>query len=86
MGYTVKWRQKVLDELEKLPMVVSKRIVRKVNSITEQPEHFLERLSGDLGYKLRVGDYRIIIDVIENEKILAVRVIGHRRNVYERNL
>ena len=86
MGYSVRWRQKVLDDLEKLPMVVSKRIVRKIDSIKEEPHHFLERLAGDPGYKLRVGDYRVIIDVLENEKILAIRVIGHRRNVYERNL
>ena len=86
MSYSVKWQPKVLDELEKLPKVVSKRIVRKIDSIKEEPHHFLERLVGDSGYKLRVGDYRIIIDILENEKILAVRVIGHRRNVYERNL
>jgi len=86
MSYSVKWQRKVLEDLEKLPMVVSKRIVRKVNSITEQPEHFLEKLVGDPGYKLRVGDYRIIIDVVTSEKVLAIRVIGHRRNVYERNL
>ena len=82
----MKWRPKVLDDLEKLPMVVSKRIVRKIESIKEYPEHFLEKLVGDPGYKVRVGDYRIIIDVVENEKILVVRVVGHRRNVYERNL
>ena len=86
MTYSVKWRPKVLDELEKLPKVVSKRIVRKIDSITEAPLHFLEKLVGDPGYKLRVGDYRVIIDVIENEKILAIRVVGHRRNVYEKNL
>lgn len=86
MSYTVKWRPKVLDELEKLPKVVSKRIVRKLSLIQEDPHHFLERLLGDPGYKLRVGDYRIIIDIIENEKLLAVRVVGHRRNVYKRNL
>ena len=86
MGYTVKWRQKVLDELEKLPKVVSKRIVRKIDSAKEEPHHFLERLACDPGYKLRVGDYRIIIDIIEHEKILAIRTVGHRRNIYEKNL
>jgi len=86
MSYTVKWRQKVLDDLGKLPMVISKRIVRKVDSIKEEPRHFLEKLVDDPGYRLRVGDYRVIIDIIENEKVIAIRVVGHRRNVYERNL
>ena len=56
--------------------MVSKRIVRKIDSAKEEPHHFLERLAGDPGYKLRVGDYRIIVDVIEDEKILAIRAVS----------
>jgi len=34
------------------------------------------------GYKLRVGDYRIIIDVEKTIKILNVMKIGSRKNIY----
>jgi len=33
--------------------------------------------------KLRVGNYRIIIDVEEETKVLFVEKIGHRKNIYD---
>lgn len=86
MTYAVKWRPKALDALRKLPRDVATRIVLKVDQAKANPNHFLDRLEGDPGYKLRVGDYRVIIDIIENERILAVRLVGHRRNIYKRSL
>ena len=62
MSYRVKWRSKVLQDLRKFPKVVSKRIVRKVDLIKDNPMHYLEKLVDDPGFKIRVGDYRVIID------------------------
>jgi len=35
------------------------------------------------GFKLRIGDYRIILDVQEEIKILNVLKVGHRKNIYD---
>lgn len=86
MAYSVKWRPKALDELQRLPKDVAKRIVKRVDIAKDNPKHFLESLTGDPGYKIRAGDYRAIVDIFEEEKIIAVRVVGHRRNIYKRNL
>jgi mRNA interferase RelE/StbE len=83
MSYAVKWRSKALHALRKLPNDITKRIVKKINTSQENPRHFLEKLVDDPGYKVRAGDYRAIIDILEEEKILAVRLIGHRRNIYK---
>ena len=86
MAYAVKWRPKALDELRKLPKIIAKRIVQRVELAKNNPQHFLERLADDPGYKIRAGDYRAIVDILEEENLIAVRVVGHRRNVYKRNL
>ena len=86
MGYSVKWRQKALKSLRKLPKEISKRIVKRIDLVKENPKHFLEKLVDDPGFKVRTGDYRIIIDVIDEEEVIAVRLIGHRRNIYKRKL
>ena len=86
MSYVIKWRSKALQELRKLPKDIATRIVKKVDSTKANPKHFLESLSGDPGYKIRSGDYRAIVDIIEEEKVIAVRIIGHRRNIYKRHL
>ena len=46
----------------------------------------LEALTGDLAglYKLRVGDYRVIYEVLWDEETIVIHAIGHRREVYRR--
>ena len=44
---------------------------------------FLEHLEEIEGFKLRVGDYRLIIDVDNTAKTLTILKAGHRKNVYE---
>lgn len=62
-----------------------KRIKKKLRSIEDFPEHYLKSLSGSPYYRLRVGDYRVIIDWQRNEdpEVLFVRDIGHRSNIYD---
>ena len=62
---------------------VRDRIVNKLNDISDFPDHYLKRLSGSPYYRLRVGDYRVIIDWYKDEEELFVRDIGHRRNIYD---
>ena len=85
MSYSVEWHPKVRKFLRKLPKDISERIVLKVKEAQEDPFRFLEHYEGDDHYKLRVGDYRLLIDVDFKNKVLLVQVIGHRSTVYERN-
>ncbi len=50
------------------------------------PEHYLKPLSNVDGYSLRVGDYRILIKLKKEEKKIFVGTLGHRRNIYDRDL
>ena len=54
----------------------------------EDPERELEILSDYAYHKLRVGDYRALIDWEKeaDDDILWVFAVGHRRNVYDRHL
>ena len=59
-------------------------ILNKIYSIRNNPFRFLKRLQGEKLWRLRIADYRAIIDVIVSmNKIIVIRV-GHRKNVYER--
>jgi mRNA interferase RelE/StbE len=40
------------------------------------------RLSGRPGYRLRIGDYRILYAVDDEERVVAVFRVGYRRVVY----
>lgn len=84
MSYSVEWHPKVRKFLRKLPKDISKRIVLKVKDVQEDPFRYLEHYEGKDYYKLRVGDYRLLIDVDFKNKVLFVQVIDHRSRIYER--
>jgi mRNA interferase RelE/StbE len=43
-------------------------------------------LSGGLAgfYRLRVGDLRVIYEILDREQTLIVHAIGHRRDIYRK--
>ena len=82
--YEIKFDKKAIDFLNKLEKDIKKRIWNKLQQCKENPFHFLEHLENIEGYKLRVGDYRLIIDVDKSNQILYILKIGHRKNIYEK--
>lgn len=72
--------KKFLSKIEKKNASL---ILRKIYSIRDNPYRFLKRLKGEKLWRLRIGDYRAVVDVIISmNKIIVVR-IGHRKSVYD---
>lgn len=83
MTFDIKWHSNSRKFLRKLPSEIAKRIIKKIKDAKENPFRYLEHYEGE-GYKFRIGDYRALIDVDFKNKILWVRIIGHRKNIYEK--
>jgi len=66
----------------KLEMKVKERIGRKLDDAAGDPKRFLSRLSSVEAYKLRVREYRVILDVDWDLKRLMVLTLGHRSTIY----
>jgi mRNA interferase RelE/StbE len=74
-------------ELEQLDKPLGHRVVQRINWLATNLDAIrLEGLTGDLAglYKLRIGDYRVIYEVLWDEKIIVIHAIGHRREIYRR--
>ena len=83
MYLNIIWDEKASKKLYKLEPIISRRIVKKVGELKENPyTKDIIKLKGEEGFRLRVGDYRIII-AIEKGTILVLK-IGHRKNIYEK--
>jgi len=80
--FKVRYVPKVERFLDDLPPKTARRIYDKIEQITDNPFHFLEHFEG-AGYKLRIGDYRAIIDVDFEKQELVVRILDHRSKVYK---
>ena len=82
---SIVWDPKTRDFLRKLQKDVAKRIVIKINEISNKnTERFLLKLKKIKGNKIRVGDYRIFADYDKNKDELIIRSIRHRRNAYKK--
>mgnify|MGYP001589663273 CR=1 FL=1 len=81
--YSIQIEKNAEEFLKKLQKNEAETILNKIYSIRENPFRFLKRLQGEKLWRLRIGDYRVIIDVIISmNKIMVIR-IGHRKNVYD---
>jgi mRNA interferase RelE/StbE len=84
MTFAIRWSKQAERFLAKLPREIARRVVNKVNSIKDNPYHYLEHYEDADFYKLRVGTYRLLVDVDMTEKVISVRILDHRRNIYQR--
>lgn len=81
--YTIELTTKSEKFLKKLPKKDAQIILTKIYSIRENPFPHLKHLEGYKLWRLRVIDYRVIIDVVISGRKIIVLRIGHRKNVYE---
>jgi len=81
--YDIKFTENAERQLKKLERDIQDRIIKVLERIRIRPEDFVEKLIGELGYKLRVGDYRLFLDINNNDLIILVLKIGHRKNIYK---
>ncbi len=82
MSYEIKLDQKVDKFLDKLPKDIALRIINKFKQLRENPFRYLEHFEGKDVYKLRIGDYRALIDI--EKMVLRVRILDKRGRIYKR--
>jgi mRNA interferase RelE/StbE len=83
-GYRIQIAPSALRQLRKLPQSTQDRIVRRVEGLAGDPRpRGSVKLQGEEDlYRIRVGDYRVIYQVRDEELIVLVVRVGHRREVY----
>ncbi len=83
LSYEIKIKPKALKQLKKLPKEITERILKKVVFIKDTPQSFMKKLESKDIWSLRVGDYRVLVDLFEDKKLLEIIKVGHRKEVYE---
>ena len=88
MGWRIEFHPQAEKELAKLDREVARKIIRFLRERVaqlEDPRSLGEALKGpELGrfWKYRMGDYRLICDIQDQQVTILVIRIGHRRDVY----
>ena len=84
--YRIEWKPSALRELKRIDHHMIGRIIKDVESLSTNPfPPGIKKLYGsDHTYRLRIGDYRVIYEVITSHVIIEVIRIRHRKDVYRR--
>jgi len=82
--FEIIFSQRAERQLKKMQAAVQKRIISALRRIRIRPEAFLTKQVGDSSYKLRVGDYRVLMDLDRGRLEILVIKVGHRKNIYKK--
>jgi mRNA interferase RelE/StbE len=83
MSYIVNIRRSAEKELQALPLRIHDRVAARLLALEDNPRPAgISKLQGEESYRLRIGDYRILLSIDDQQKQITIYAIGHRREVY----
>ena len=81
--YKITIKKSAAKELEDIPKQKLRKIIKRIQSLAQNPRpHGSQKLSTQSRFRIRQGDYRIVYSVDDNDLIVDIVKIGHRREIY----
>lgn len=90
MKYTIEYTKRAVKQLKKLDKQTSALIlgwIEKNLVDCENPRQFGKGLTANRKgeWRYRIGDYRLICNINDNELVILALSIGHRREIYDKD-
>jgi mRNA interferase RelE/StbE len=83
MRYRLRITSRAARELRKLPNQIRARLEAAIEDLADNPRPpRCVKLRGNAGWRIRVGDYRILYDIEDDELLVTVLRASHRRVAY----
>lgn len=84
MLYSIEVRKNVFKTLGKINEPYYSAIKKAIYNLAENPKpQGYKKLKGRSGFRIRVGDYRIIYEIIDEILVIEIIDLGHRKDIYE---
>jgi mRNA interferase RelE/StbE len=82
---SIEWSNKARKQVSKLPVDVQGKVLAFVDALKENPiPPGIKKLKGyDNIYRKRLGDYRVVWEVMENRLVVLVLKVGQRQGIYQ---
>ena len=81
--YSLIYSQDAVKQLKKLDKDLQNRILSTLERCRVRPYAHVKKIIESKYFRLRVGDYRIIMDIQGDKLIIFVIQIGHRKKIYK---
>jgi mRNA interferase RelE/StbE len=82
--FKIIWKKSAVKDLSTLPKDCALRIINIINSLEENPltQNSLKLAGSKNSYRIRFSDYRIIYSLFQEQLIIEIIKIAHRKDVY----
>lgn len=82
-SYRLTFKKSVTKDFRSIPKDDVARILMRIKALDDDPRPMgSEKLSGQERYRVRPGMYRIVYEIFDEELVIIVVKVGHRRGVY----
>jgi mRNA interferase RelE/StbE len=83
VAYEILVKPSAQRDLDSLPEREVAKIALRLALLAVDPRPFgVQKLSGIGGYRIRIGNYRILYDVNDKQHLVSIYRIKHRREAY----
>ena len=83
MNYSIRIKRSAARDLRRVPREDRQRIIRAIDHLAEQPLAGNVLKGGLRGLRrVRVGRYRVVYEVLDDELVVLVIRVSHRREAY----
>ena len=82
-SYRLTFKKSVTKDFRSIPNNDVSRILKRIEGLADNPRPCSEKLSGQERFRVRQGVYRIIYEIRDEELVVIVIKVGHRREVYQ---
>jgi mRNA interferase RelE/StbE len=70
--------------LERLPDYILRSVRRQISMLADDPRpHDVRKLVGGLGWRIRVGEWRIIYEIDDDRRLITIAAVKSRQSAYK---
>jgi mRNA interferase RelE/StbE len=83
MTYAISFSTHAFHDLEKIHEPYYTRLKQAIRNLSQTPRPAgCKKLKGSHSYRIRVGSFRVIYDIFDQQLIITIIAIGHRKDIY----
>lgn len=84
MVYEILYTKKALKQLKKLEREQKERVINVLERCKIRPHSYVKKLVGSQYFRIRVGELRVIVDIVDKKLVIYLLEINHRRRIYKK--
>jgi mRNA interferase RelE/StbE len=81
--YKIEIKRSAVKEIKKLPVKELKRVLKAIGNLADNPHPIgAIKLSSQDFYRIRIGKYRILYEIMDDVLKIIIVKVGHRKDIF----